>query len=435
MRWRLLIEEFGPTLHYFPGNKNVVADGLSRLEYDDDDVTPEQFALEKEDINEYPLSYKIIMKYQQKDKALLKKAKNDKEYSLRTFNTAGRTRTLITKNNKIAVPGALQEPLVQWYHEQLCHPGQTRTELTVRQHFIWDGLSTTVKKICSACHTCQLTKRRKVKYGHLPAKEAEAEPWDTLCIDLIGPYKFNQPNNQTETLHALTMIDPATGWFDMTAIKTKSADEIANKIEQTWLTKYPWPNKVILDRGTEFMKEVIPMLEQDYGITRRPITTRNPQANSILERAHQTIGNILRTFQLNNHELNDAWDGILSAVIFAMRSTVHTTLQATPMQLVFGRDAIMNLTFNANWQLIKQRKQMLINQNNAKENSKRIPHQYKPEDLVLVKNEQSTKFGKDAYNGPWTIQEVRNNGTVKISKGLISDIYNIRNITPYINQS
>ena len=47
MRWRLLIEEFGPTLHYFPGNKNVVADGLSRLEYDDDDVTPEQFALEK----------------------------------------------------------------------------------------------------------------------------------------------------------------------------------------------------------------------------------------------------------------------------------------------------------------------------------------------------------------------------------------------------
>ena len=31
MRWRLLIEEFGPVLHYLPGNKNVVADCLSRL--------------------------------------------------------------------------------------------------------------------------------------------------------------------------------------------------------------------------------------------------------------------------------------------------------------------------------------------------------------------------------------------------------------------
>ena len=185
------------------------------------------------------------------------------------------------------------------------------------------------------------------------------------------------------------------------------------------------------------MKEVIQMIEQDYGITRRPITTRNPQANSILERAHQTIGNILRTFQVNNHELeqDDPWTGILLAVIFAMRSTVHTTTQATPMQLVFGRDAIMNLTFDANWHLIKQRKQNLINQSNAKENSQRINHTYKEGDLVLVKNEQSTKYGKDAYNGPWTIQEVRNNRTVKISKGLVADVYNIRNITPYKQQS
>ena len=128
------------------------------------------------------------MKYQQKDKALLKKAKNDKTYKLHTFTMAGRTHTLITKNNKIVIPLALQEPIVHWYHEQPCHLGQTCTELTVCQHFIWDRLSTTVKKKCSACHTCQLTKRQKSKYGHLPAKEAKVEPWETLCVDLICPY-------------------------------------------------------------------------------------------------------------------------------------------------------------------------------------------------------------------------------------------------------
>ena len=217
-----------------------------------------------------------------------------------------------------------------------------------------------------------MTKRRKIKYGHLPAKEAEVKPWDVLCIDLIGPYTFKQPNNQTRTLWALTMIDPATGWFEMTEINTKRADVIANKLEQAWLTKYPWPTQVVLDRGTEFMAEVTTMLQEDYGIKRKPITTRNPQANSILERAHQTIGNILRTFQVNKTELEleDPWKGILSAVIFAMRSTVHTTTQVTPMQLVFGRDAIMNLTFDANWQLIKQRKQAAIQKNNASENKK-----------------------------------------------------------------
>ena len=39
------------------------------------------------------------------------------------------------------------------------------------------------------------------------------------------------------------------------------------------------------------------------------------------------------------------------------------------------------------------------------------------------------------YNSPWTIQEVRDNGTIKISTVLVSDVYNIWNIIPYIQQS
>ena len=49
-----------------------------------------------------------------------------------------------------------------------------------------------------------------------------------------------------------------------------------------------------------------------------------------------------------------------------MQSTVHMTTQVTPMQLVFIRDAIMNLTFDANCYLIKIRNQEDINKNNAK---------------------------------------------------------------------
>ena len=58
------------------------------------------------------------------------------------------------------------------------------------------------------------------------------------------------------------MIDPAKGWFDMTEIKTKSDDVIANKLGQTWLSKYPWSTNIILDRGTEFTKEVIEIIEK-----------------------------------------------------------------------------------------------------------------------------------------------------------------------------
>ena len=79
------------------------------------------------------------------------------------------------------------------------------------------------------------------------------------------------------------MIDPATGWFNFAELKTKRADIIANKIEQAWLNKYPWPTEIytrpaeiILDRGREFMAEFSKMILKDYGIKKKPITSRNP---------------------------------------------------------------------------------------------------------------------------------------------------------------
>jgi hypothetical protein len=42
----------------------------------------------------------------------------------------------------------------------------------------------------STCAICQTQKKQSKKYGLLPEKEAEAMPWDRLCIDLIGPYNI-----------------------------------------------------------------------------------------------------------------------------------------------------------------------------------------------------------------------------------------------------
>ena len=99
-----------------------------------------------------------------------------------------------------------------------------------------------------------------------------------------------------------------------------------------------------MDRGNEFLAEVREMISNDYGITVKPITSRNSQANAILERVHQTIGNILCSFKVQNMELDDEnpWDGILASTMFALRATVHTTTQYTSAQLICGRDTIIN---------------------------------------------------------------------------------------------
>ena len=63
------------------------------------------------------------------------------------------------------------------------------------------------------------------------------------------------------------MIDLATEWFEVHEIKEKDTGSIANAVEQEWLTRYPWPQELIFDRGTEFMGEFARMVEIDYGIT------------------------------------------------------------------------------------------------------------------------------------------------------------------------
>jgi hypothetical protein len=88
------------------------------------------------------------------------------------------------------------------------------------------------------------------------------------------------------------------------------------------------------------MAEFAKMTQNDYGIKRKGNTVQNPQSNAILERVHQTIKNIFRTFSKENLDEKNPWGGILATTMFAVRATYHTTMQATPTQLVFGRDSL-----------------------------------------------------------------------------------------------
>ena len=71
------------------------------------------------------------------------------------------------------------------------------------------------------------------------------------------------------------------------------------------------------------------MIINDYGVKIRPITSGNPQPNTILERVHQTIVNILSTVKVRNNVLDDKnpWDSILASIVFALTVMVRTSTQ------------------------------------------------------------------------------------------------------------
>jgi hypothetical protein len=170
MRWRLVLEEYGPEFIYIKGKHNIVADALSRLEIAQPEHNEHLTLLEnladcygldsKElDIEFFPIKFKTIQREQQKDKSLLKLLKHNDAYTLKDFKGGGKIRTLVCTNGKIVLPSSLQKRTVNWYHELLCHPGITRTEGTICQHFTFKGLSQMVTDVCKKCHICQKTKK------------------------------------------------------------------------------------------------------------------------------------------------------------------------------------------------------------------------------------------------------------------------------------
>jgi hypothetical protein len=62
------------------------------------------------------------------------------------------------------------------------------------------------------CTICQTQKKQSKKYGLLPERDAEAMPWDLLCVDLIGPYniKSNLKGVKIPPLKSITLINLAT---------------------------------------------------------------------------------------------------------------------------------------------------------------------------------------------------------------------------------
>jgi hypothetical protein len=95
-----------------------------------------------------------------------------------------------------------------------------------------------------------MTKKERVgkKYGLFPPKIAESDPWVMVCVDLVGPFAIRTPT-KTHSLLALTMIDPATGWFEIVKSTNKSAASIQDLYHNGWLARCAQPQFIVFDNG------------------------------------------------------------------------------------------------------------------------------------------------------------------------------------------
>jgi hypothetical protein len=143
-------------------------------------------------------------------------------------------------------------------------------------------MRTAIQRYVKTCQSCQINKSHSKKYGHLPPKLVITTPWKALYVDLIGPYTLKGKDGSSIDFMCLTMLDPATSWFEIVEIPTvelettipqvgkgkkvtfakntkvaepffdKSSAQISNLVYKTWFCRYPRCRYIICDNRSEF---------------------------------------------------------------------------------------------------------------------------------------------------------------------------------------
>ena len=94
---------------------------------------------------------------------------------------------------------------------------------------------------------------------------------------------------------------------------------------------------------------------------------------------------------------------------------------------------VLPIPIIANYNMLRERRQAIIDEANRKENLRRHFKDYNVGDLVMIKIKQPNKL-QDRLVGPYAIETVHVNGTVTIVRNpMVTERINMRRLYPYTN--
>ncbi len=125
-------------------------------------------------------------------------------------------------------------------------------------------------------------------------------------------------------------------------------------------------------------------------------------------------------------------DVFLSDTAWAIQSTHHTVLKASPGAAIFEQDMIFDILFVSDWQKIGEHRQKLTDLNNTRENKGRIDYDYKDGQKVLLRKEGILRDAESRWHKRHRpITSVHTNGTITVQCRNNIERMNIRRVKPF----
>jgi hypothetical protein len=331
------------------------------------------------------------------------------------------------------------------------HLAKDATYNKISTRFWWKGMYKDIENHIKTCDSCQ-RRGNKGGTGYLnPIKVGK--PFERIGIDFVGPLKKTKNGNK----YILVVTDYLTKWPEAEPMNEATAENVIRFIYERIICRHGCPKIILSDRGTHFRNKIVDGLCQKFEIKHKLSSPYHPETNGLVERFNRTLCESLAKVS----EKEDEWDMHIESVLFAYRTTKHSTIKKTPFFMTYGREAILPIEdtevgedfeetaiLRRTYELInlmEERSQALENIEKSQElqkirHDKKIKEEtiFKIGDKILLKDAAKEKqwSGKlsSKWKGPYFVHETFGNGAYKLRTldgKVLKNSYNIKHLKKY----
>ena len=353
-RWSLAIQEYDFTITYRKGSLNANADALSRC------VPPEDLSAAMQlDTHQ---SKESLITAQQRDPVVkviseaLHRSQTRPEKSgkwaqsplLRYHQlwpqltlvddivcrkyTPGPTADVITVP---IIPDSLRHDALHRCHDSPTagHQGIDKSMERLRQVAYWVNMARDVEKHCRECLRCQQSKLPKPNKAPLVSMPI-GKPWQMVAVDVL-----EVPVSTKGNRYLLVIQDYFTKWADAIPLKNQTAATITEKLVQVF-SVMGLPSILHSDQGRNFESTLLQQTLDAFGTGKSHTTAYHPEGDGMVERFNRSLLQMLRTYVDNEAD----WEQHLPLVLYAYRTSVHSSTGIEPYVLMFGRQPLTAIT-------------------------------------------------------------------------------------------
>lgn len=341
-RWVAKLQEYDFVIEHIPGEKNVVADLLSRrADYAVTAITvasgdDEGFLAEVRELAKRDYEYQKRLQAVQGGK--------HPEYSLERGLLFYRSKGGTEEQRRLYVPaGDLRARLLHEAHDVPIagHVGRDKALEALKRHFFWPRMGVDVHVYTTTCPVCQKTKPTNLKpIGLLRPLPVPTRKWEQVSLDLITQLP---PCRETGYDAVVVFVDGLTKMIRVEPCNTSvTAEGVAKLYFESVFRNFGLASVLVSDRDPRFTGAFWRKVFELTGTRLNMSTARHPQTDGQTERANRTIEEMLRAYV---SPYQDDWDQHLRVVEFAYNNSVNASTKFSPFYLMNGQHPTVPLTF------------------------------------------------------------------------------------------